>query len=402
VKHLPRHLAPILLRGARAVPALVVTGPRQSGKTTLVKALFADRPYVTLEDADERERAVGDPRTFLARHRDGAVFDEVQRAPELLSYLQSEVDRDPRPGRFVLTGSENLLLSERISQSLAGRCLIYRLLPFSVAESVGRAPSDPTRLHEPDYAPPTGPKVPPLDECLFRGGYPRAHEADIDLRGWLLTYQETYLERDVRQIQRVGDLDLFRRFMALCAGRSAQILNIASLANDAGVSAGTARSWLSILEATFVLTTLPSHHENFNKRVVRAPKLHFLDTGLLCSLLGVRSAADLGNHPLRGAIFETFAYSEFAKAFWNSGERPPLYYWRDKTGREVDLLVDLGIRRIPWECKAGATIRDDAFDGLRAWSRLAGVDPPCGGLACGAAASAPWREFVARGYGEIS
>lgn len=399
---LRRHLSPILIRGSQSVPIVVVTGPRQSGKTTLVRRLFADRPYVTMEDPDIRSLATVDPRAFLARHPDGAIFDEVQRVPEIFSYLQSDVDRDQRPGRFILTGSENLLLSARVSQSLAGRCLVYRLLPFSFSEAASRPPADPTHMHEPKGPSAASAPMSSLDETLFRGGFPRAQVAGEDLRTWLLSYQETYLERDVRQVLRIGDLEAFRRFMILCAGRSAQILNIAGLANDAGIAAGTARSWLSTLEATFVVALLPSHHENFNKRVIRAPKLHFLDTGLLCSLLSIRSPGDLATHPLRGAVFESFVHSEVTKAFWNMGERPPLYYWRDKLGREVDLLLDLGVTRIPWECKSSTTLRPDSFDGLRTWSKIADIRSPRGVVAYGGLGETLHDGFVARGYDALS
>jgi predicted AAA+ superfamily ATPase len=383
---LSRHLSGAVQRAARTAPVVVVTGPRQSGKTTLVRQLFADRPYFNLEDPELLERARASPKSLVAALGDGAVVDEAQRWPELFSYLQIEVDRDPRHGRFVLTGSENLALAERVSQSLAGRCRQLRLLPFSWAELQGREPTDPTTLDEVARSSAVTPALAPsLDEALFRGMFPRVHRPDADVVGWLDDYLATYVERDVRRVVNVGDLATFRRFLMLCAGRTASILNVSQLANDAGISAPTARAWLSVLEATFVVATLPAHHANFNKRLIKAPKLHFTDTGLACRLLGVRTPADLAAHPLRGALFETFVVGEVAKSFHHRGETPPLYYWRDRSGTELDLLVDLGVRLVPWEAKSAETARDHAFDAVRRWCGLAGVAPPRGGVVFGGA-----------------
>ena len=342
----------ILARGFRVVGIL---GPRQSGKTTLARAVFADKPYVSLERPDVRRAAVEDPRGFLAQFPDGAVLDEAQRAPDLLSYIQVLVDDDPRPGRFVLTGSQNLALAAHVSQSLAGRMGLVELLPFSAAELVaaGRLPAT-------------------LDDALFTGGYPALYDQDVQAADWLGAYVQTYADRDVRQLVNVHDLALFERFLRLCAANVGQMLNLARLGADCGLPHTTARRWLTVLEASYLVRLLPPYHVNFRKRLVKTPKLYFLDTGLAACLLGIRRPAELAWHPLRGALFENWVVAEAAKSFLNAGIRPPLYFWRDNTGHEVDLLIDRGGRMQPVECKAGATRAGDWADGLRWWLALAG------------------------------
>jgi len=271
-----RHLTPALLAAAERLPVVSLTGPRQSGKTTLAKMAFPDHGYVNLELPEVREAALEDPRGFLRRLPGPTILDEVQRAPELFSYLQVAVDEDPAPGRFILTGSQNFLLSERISQTLAGRCAILHLLPFSLAELEGRLARDPITLPPGAHAE----SEHDLDHILFRGLYPRVHQAGMDARAWLADYVATYVERDVRLTIHIGQLDLFQRFLKLAAGRTAGVLNLSNLARDVGVSPPTIRSWLSVLEASFLVRRLPPFFENFNKRLVKAPKLHFLDTGL--------------------------------------------------------------------------------------------------------------------------
>jgi uncharacterized protein len=353
-------------------PVVFLTGPRQSGKTTLARATFPRFRYVSLEDLQNREEAATDPRGFLSRFSRGPwlILDEVQRVPTLFSYLQQPVD-ERRIGPCILTGSQQFLLSQHISQTLAGRAAILELLPFSVAELAGRSPLDPDRFADPASLPRRAPER-TLEELLFSGLFPAIHDRGLQPTAWLDGYVRTYVERDVRTIAEVGDLDRFARFVALCAGRSGQLVNLSSLGADAGVSHSTARRWLSVLRASYVLDLLPPHHENFSKRLVKTPKLHFLDTGLLCLLLGIRAPAQIAVHPLRGAIFETFVVSELRKLFLHRGVRPPLFFWRDSNGREVDVLIDAGTQRIPVEAKAGATVVADAFRGLEHYLSLSG------------------------------
>jgi hypothetical protein len=366
-----RTLEPLLKRRAREYPVVFLTGPRQSGKTTLSRAAFPRFAYVSLEDLDEREFARSDPRGFLARFekRRGVILDEIQRVPELFSYLQGVADRPGSP-RFVLTGSQQFQLSRRIGQTLAGRAAVLSLYPLSISELGGWKPIDPTRL---DRVAPAQASLPELRRVLFSGLYPRIHAQRLSPRDWLGGYVQTYVERDVRDVLNIGDLAAFDRFLVLLAGRTAQLLNLSSLASDCGISQPTARRWVSVLEASGVLVLLPPHHANFRKRLVKAPKAFFLDAGLASFLLGLRTERDLEGHPLQGALFETLVVSEVYKAFAHRGERPPLFFWRDLTGHEVDLVIELGRRTIPVEIKLSRTVRSDAFRGLDHYAGLAGV-----------------------------
>lgn len=366
-----RALSMELLASSRRMPVVTLIGPRQSGKTFLVRQTFPDHVYASLEDPSERAEAREDPRGFLARFPGNVILDEVQRAPDLLSYIQVSVDRDPRAGRFVLTGSQNILLMETVSQTLAGRTAVLRLLPLSLSELCGRPPLDPMLLDQPPPEPVDPPARGPW-ETLVAGFYPRIHAQGLPPQSWLADYHRTYVERDLRDVLRVMDLDAFDRFVRLAASRTAQELNLASLASDAGVSQPTAKQWLTALRIGFLVTLLPSHHANFGKRIRKRPKLHFLDTGLACYLLGIRDAATLERHPVRGAIFESFVASELLKAFEHAGRDAPLSFWRDASGREIDLLVDLGSRVVPVEVKSGLTVPSDALDALRWWGRLPG------------------------------
>jgi len=368
---LPRLLSDYLLRDAAYYPVLTLTGPRQSGKTTLARATFPEYAYVSLEETDARSFAREDPRGFLARFSGPVVVDEAQRVPDLLSHIQSAVDQDPAPGRFVLTGSQNLLLMEKVSQTLAGRCGILHLLPFSRAELEGQPQSDPL---DPEQLFANRSTKRDCWELIRSGFYPPIHDRGIPPELWLEDYVRTYVERDLRAMVNVGDLETFERFLRLCAGRVGQLLSYSGLASDCGVSVDTARRWVSVLKASFIVFLLPPHHRNFNKRIIKSPKLYFYDTGLVCQLLGIRETSQVFAHPLRGALFENYVLAEVAKAYWNHRRSPPMHFWRDQTGHEIDLLLEEGTLLYPVEVKSGSTVVSDMFDTLRWWGTLAGLE----------------------------
>ena len=358
-----------LRQAATRFPVVTVTGPRQSGKTTLVRHTFNHHAYASLELPDQRAFALEDPRGFLAQFNGPVVLDEAQRAPELFSYLQALVDERDQPGQFILSGSQNFLLLQTISQSLAGRCAVLHLLPLSLAELTGHPPLALERLGHAvlrDRKAPT----PSLEDLCYSGFYPRIHDKGLSPSDWLGSYYQTYLERDVRNVLHVGDLETFGRFVQLCAGRAGQLLNLSTLASDCGVTHTTAKRWISVLEASFIIWLLRPHHRNFGKRLIKSPKLYFLDTGLLSFLLHIRTPQELYHHAMRGAIMETFVLSELYKQFTNRGERPSLYFWRDAGGHEIDVLLDLGDHLIPMEVKSARTIAGDFFDGLTYWRAL--------------------------------
>lgn len=379
---IPRDIEPSLRSLLEGFSIVTLTGPRQSGKTTLARAVFASKPYVSLEDPDVRRMALDDPRGFLARFPDGAVLDEVQRAPELLSYLQTRVDADGRMGLFLLTGSQQFGLLSGVTQSLAGRTAFVELLPFSI--------------HELDRA---GVRPSSLDEMLFTGGYPPLYDRSLGPRAWLSAYVTAYVERDVRQFLKVLDLDAFQRFVRLCAGRSGQILN-SSLATDCGITHNTAKAWISVLEASYILFQLRPHHANFRKRLVKSPKIYFYDTGLLCWLLGIQEPGQLAAHPLRGSIFETLVVSELMKTRFNLGERAALYFWRDSNGNEVDVIADLGLKLMPIEIKSGQTLNRDFFTGLERWQALAGDLAVAPALIYGGTETHSYRGVSVHGWNE--
>jgi len=341
-----------LLRG---FPIVTLTGPRQSGKSTLAKALFTNLPYASLEDPDMRLAATEDPRSFLERFPDGAVLDEVQRCPDILSYLQTIVDTDGRMGRYILTGSQQFGLMSGITQSLAGRTAFVELLPFSIPElaQAGQLPQA-------------------ADTMLLKGCYPPLYDRDVPPSAWFAAYVTAYVERDVRQILKIQELETFQRFVRLCAGRTAQLLNLSSLATECGITHNTAKSWISVLEASYLIFLLRPHHTNFNKRLVKMPKLYFYDVGLVSWLLGIRTPEQVETHPLRGNIFETFIVSELIKSRLNRGERPAFSFWRDSNGNEVDLIVERDNKLMPIEIKSGKTLTRDSLAGLEKWCALAG------------------------------
>ena len=339
-------------------PVVAVLGPRQSGKTTFVQDVFSGYDYVSLEDLDTRSQAVNDPREFLGRFKKKLIIDEAQRAPELFSYIQTVVDKRKKEGIYILTGSQNILLHEKLSQSLAGRVAILNLLPFSMEELrlAGLGPSS-------------------VESAVYNGFYPRIYDKKIKPVDWYPNYLRTYVERDIRLIKNISDLNIFQKFIKMCAARCGQILNLSSLADDCGMTHNTAKAWISILEATYIVFLLRPHHKNFNKRLIKMPKLYFYDTGLACFLLGLTHQKEVATHYLRGALFENLIISEIMKYRLNRGEEPNCYFWRDKTGNEIDCLLESSRGLVPIEIKAGHTINQDYFSGINYWSNLSGAAP---------------------------
>lgn len=340
---------------AKQFKAVAIIGPRQSGKTTLARACFPDKTYVSLENPENRQFAQSDPNGFLNTYNDGAVLDEVQRVPELLSWLQQNLDEDDRRGKFILTGSNNFLLLEKITQTLAGRVAYIDLLPFAIAE----LEQIPGSLDD-------------VNQLLLKGAYPPVQAQEIDPQDWFPAYVRTYVERDVRQIKNIENLLAFEKLLALCAGRVGQQLNYSNLGVEAGVDYKTIQSWLGILQACYIIHFLPPYFKNFNKRVVKTPKLYFHDTGLACYLLRITDPLTLLTHPARGALFENLMINELTKNRFNAGKRSNLYFWRDQSGNEIDVLIDEGLELIPVEIKSGQTITRDYFKGLKFWEKLTG------------------------------
>lgn len=329
--------------------AVVVTGPRQSGKTTLVRNVFKDKPYANLENPDLRSFAHDDPRGFLANFPDGAILDEVQRVPEIFSYLQQILDEKNIPGLFILTGSNNFLIQENISQSLAGRVGYLFLLPLCLNEIPDK--SD-------------------INKLIFTGCYPALHDSPSDPSRFYSNYIRTYVERDVRLIKNITDLYAFERLLKLCAGRIGQLLNMSSLAVEVGVDVKTINSWLTVLETGFIIFRLQPYYENFNKRLVKMPKIYFYDTGLASSLLGIESPSQLVLNSMRGSLFENAVIVDFLKRRYNNGKSNNLYFWRDNTGNEIDLVLAGDSKKIPVEIKSGQTISNEFSKGILFWNKI--------------------------------
>lgn len=416
-----RHITDHIISSAKKYPVVTIIGPRQSGKSTLARAAFPRHAYVSLEEPDRREFALKDPRGFFKRFGGPLIIDEVQRAPELLSYIQGLVDEPGSDKSFILTGSHQLLLMEKITQSLAGRTVIAKLLPFSLRELQAMPCGEPDGLPGPAAIPLKGRKagraaghsvndgagsgaLKDIEFYMFTGGYPRIYDRGLDAREWLQHYYATYVERDVRSIVNVTQLDLFDRFVRLLAARAGSILNLSSLAGDCGISQPTARAWLSILEACFICFTLRPHFKNFNKRMIKTPKIYFYDTGLLCYLLKVRRAEELLEHSMRGAIFENWVISERIKSSFNRGEEHPFYYWRDMKGHEVDLVVDSGEMLYPVEIKSSRTFNADFIKNLKYLNELqraSGRRPPGGECVYAGSDSFEFDGYLIRPWAEI-
>jgi uncharacterized protein len=353
-----RYLASYFRLMMSKYPVIALTGPRQSGKTTLVKHLCPNLPYITLEDPDTRLFAASDPRSFLNRYPDGAIFDEIQQTPELFSYIQSIVDNQRKNGMYILTGSQNFMLHEKISQTLAGRTALLKLLPLTISEIKA------VNLLMGKY-----------DDLIFNGFYPRLYDQQIAPADFYPFYIETYIQRDIRQVKNILNLSTFIRFIKLCSARIGQLLNLSSLANDCGIAVSTAQQWISLLETCYIVYLLKPHYANYNKRLVKMPKLYFYDTGLACSLLNIENPTQLSNHYLKGGLFENMVIVDYLKQRLNQGLPDNCYFWRDKTGNEIDLMIEKGGGLFAIEIKSGETYNADYFKGIRYWNRISNSNP---------------------------
>ena len=358
-----RSLATALLR-FRKFPVIGVFGPRQSGKTTLVRHVFDKHTYLNFEDPTIRAYAAENPRGFLREYENkhGIILDEFQYVPTILSYIQLEADAKDRPGYFILTGSQNFLMNQAITQSLAGRIAILTLLPLSIKElKKNKLLTD------------------NVNELIFSGGYPRIYSKNIAPTELYPSYIHSYVERDIRQLLNVENLVTFQKFMQLCAARIGQLLNVTDLAVSCGIAQKTAQNWLSILQASYIIFLLNPYHVNFNKRVTKSPKLYFYDTGLACSLLDIRSSRELSLSSFKGHLFEGYIIADIFKQYYNVGVNAPLYFWRDMNGRiEIDCLINLGAQLIPIEIKSGETAVNNYFDSLTKWNEISDSDPSRG------------------------
>jgi predicted AAA+ superfamily ATPase len=355
---LKRLLGNKITEASEKMPVIAVTGPRQSGKSTLVQQIFPTYKYANLEDPEQRKFAIEDPKGFLFNQGERTIIDEIQHAPDLLSYIQVTVDREKIPGQFVISGSQNLLLMESISQSLAGRVAIFHLLPFSLEE-----------IRETAFA------LPSYEDYILKGFYPRIYDLDLAPTSWLLDYTQTYVERDLRQILNVSDLGVFQQFLEICAGRVGQLVNFSEMGNLIGVSYQTIKKWLSVLQTSFIVHLLRPYHKNYNKRIVKTPKLYFYDTGLACALMSIRSVTDLNHHFAKGALFENFVINEILKNHFNRNIRPRVYFWNASGSFELDLLLDKGQTLCPIEIKSARTINSHFFSSLKSFQSISGALP---------------------------
>jgi uncharacterized protein len=353
-----RVLGKKIVAAAQKMPVVAVTGPRQSGKSTLIQHVFPAHSYINLEDHEQRRFAIDDPKGFLQNLGTQAIIDEIQHVPDLLSYIQVTVDREKVPGQFVVSGSQNLLLLEQVSQSLAGRVAIFNLLPFSLEE-----------VQHTEFA------LSNYEDYLLNGFYPRIYEQRLNPTEWLLDYIQTYVERDLRQVINVGDLGAFRQFLEICAGRIGQLVNLSDIGSLVGVSYQTINKWLSVLQTSFIVHLLRPYHRNFNKRIVKTPKLYFYDTGLACALMNLRSVDDLNRHFSKGALFENFIINEVLKNHLNRNIHAGQYFWNAAGAHEIDLLLDKGGRLFPIEIKSGRTLNSQFFDSLQYFQPLSGALP---------------------------
>ena len=348
--YIPRLLIKEIKKSAREYPVVAILGPRQSGKTTVAQKTFPRRKYISMEDIDNRDFAYADPKGFLASYSSNVILDEVQRTPHLLSYIQTVVDKEKIKGQFILTGSNQFLLEEKLTQSLAGRVSILRLLPLSIKEL--------QQQHDIN-----------LNTLLYTGLYPQLHIESIRPRQWFNNYIETYVNKDVRMIKNIGNLSQFNTFLKMLAGRVGQIINLQSLSNDCGISQNTVKSWISILESSFIIKRLPPYYKNFNKRLIKSSKIFFYDTGLLCRLLSIKKPEEIITYPLKGAIFENLIFTEIEKHFFNLGEKPPIYFWRDRKGHEIGFLIDGRTLKII-EVKAGQTLSQSFFKNIKDFKNI--------------------------------
>ena len=355
---LNRKLGDKIRESAVKMPIIAITGPRQSGKSTLIQALFPEHSYLNLEDLELRQFAISDPKGFLQSQKGKVILDEVQYVPHLFSYIQVISDRDKVPGQFILSGSQNFQLMESISQSLAGRVSIFNLLPFSLEEIKGSSFEMET-----------------YEEYILKGFYPRIYDLDLDPYRWLQDYLRTYVERDVRQLLNIGDLALFRQFLEMCAGRIGQLVNLSEIGNQLGISYQTVGKWLSILETSFICYTLRPYHKNFNKRIVKSPKLYFYDTGLACALLNLRSVDELNRHFAKGALFENLILNEVMKNQLNRDLPSKNYFWNAAGSHEIDLVMEVGGKLIAGEIKSGRTINSNFFNSLTYFQNASGINP---------------------------
>lgn len=355
-----REMAHILQEAAQQFRVVTILGPRQSGKTTLAQETFKNHTYVSLEDLDIRAHALEDPREFLEFHKNphGIILDEIQNVPTILPYIQTMVDREKINGYFILTGSQNFLINEAITQTLAGRMAVLTLLPLSISE-----------LKDNKLLPKTA------EGYIYKGSYPQLYAQKTNIQLWYSSYTLSYIERDVRQVTTINELTTFKLFLQLCAGRIGQSLNISSLANDCGITQRTADKWLSLLQASYIIILLQPYYKNFSKRLVKTPKLYFYDTGLACSLLGIESEDQVKTHYLRGGLMENLIITDLYKQYAHKGRSPHLYFWRDNHGHEIDCLIEKGTYLFPIEIKAGKTISSNYFSGLNYWNELTHNDP---------------------------